>query len=109
MCIRDRDSRVGIQVSDATGNPVPIAQLKKGTESVNVTLNGDVTSTAGIGTGTTEQFDAANNQNSKTVIDSMDDSISGGIVLGETMSGRADIFSIQVFMEVYLLSFSIFC
>ena len=25
------------------------------------------------------------------------------------LSGRADIFSIQVFMEVYLLSFSIFC
>ncbi|MFR4416250.1 MAG: hypothetical protein ACLT8E_01945 [Akkermansia sp.] len=36
-----------------------------------------MTSTAGIGTVTTEQFDAANNQNSKTVIDSVDDSISG--------------------------------
>ena len=31
---------MGIQVSDATGNPVPLAQLKKGMESVNVTLNG---------------------------------------------------------------------
>lgn len=56
-----------------------------------VTLNGDVTSTAGIGTVTTEQFDAGNNQNSKTVIDSMDDSISGGIVLGETTAGAIDI------------------
>lgn len=34
------DSRVGIQVSDATGTPVPTAQLKKGIESVTVTLNG---------------------------------------------------------------------
>ena len=50
-----------------------------------------MTSTAGIGTVTTEQFDAANNQNSKTVIDSMDDSISGGIVLGETTAGSITI------------------
>ena len=34
------DSRVGIQVSDSDGNSVPISQLKKGTESVTVTLNG---------------------------------------------------------------------
>ena len=34
------NSRVGIQVSDASGNPVPLAQLRKGTESVTVTLNG---------------------------------------------------------------------
>lgn len=59
--------------------------------AAKVTLNGDVTSTAGIGTVTTEQFDAANNQNSKTVIDSMDDSISGGIVLGETTAGSITI------------------
>lgn len=55
--------------------------------AAKVTLNGDVTSTAGIGTVTTEQFDASNAQTSKTVIDSMDDSVSGGIVLGETTAG----------------------
>ena len=52
-----------------------------------VALNGDVTSTAGIGTVTTEQFDASNTQTGKTVIDSMDDSVSGGIILGETTAG----------------------
>lgn len=52
-----------------------------------VALNGDVTSTAGIGTVTTEQFDASNAQTGKTVIDSMDDSVSGGIILGETTAG----------------------
>ncbi|MCB5931222.1 hypothetical protein LJB63_17965, partial [[Eubacterium] rectale] len=46
-----------------------------------------MTSTAGIGTVTTEQFDASNTQTGKTVIDSMDDSVSGGIILGETTAG----------------------
>lgn len=59
--------------------------------TAKVTLNGDVTSTAGIGTVTTEQFNAADNQTSKTVIDSLDDSVSGGIVLGETTAGAIDI------------------
>lgn len=59
--------------------------------AAKVTLNGDVTSTAGIGTVTTEQFDAANTQTGKTVIASMDDSVSGGIVLGETTAGAITI------------------
>lgn len=56
-----------------------------------ITLNGDVTSTAGIGNVTTEEFDASNTQTSKTVIDSLDDSVSGGIVLGETTAGAINI------------------
>lgn len=59
--------------------------------AAKVTLNGDVTSAAGIGTVTTEQFDAANTQTGKTVIASMDDSVSGGIVLGETTAGAITI------------------
>lgn len=59
--------------------------------AAKVTLNGDVTSAAGIGTVTTEQFDVANTQTGKTVIQSLDDSVSGGIVLGETTAGAITI------------------
>ena len=56
-----------------------------------VTLNGDVTSNAGIGSVTTEGFDASNTQTSKTVTQSMDNSVSGGIALGETTAGAITI------------------
>lgn len=52
-----------------------------------VTLNGDVTSTAGIGGVLTQEYDASHTQTSKTFVESLDDSISGGIVLGETHAG----------------------
>lgn len=59
--------------------------------AAKVTLNGDVTSRAGIGTVTTEQFDASNTQTGKTVISSMDDSVSGGIILGQTTAGAVTV------------------
>lgn len=49
-----------------------------------ITLNGDVTSSSKIGTVTSEQFDGTGNQTGKNVTDSMADSITGGIILGET-------------------------
>lgn len=52
-----------------------------------VTLNGDVTSTAGVGGVLTQEYDASHTQTSKTFVESLDDSISGGIVLGETHAG----------------------
>ncbi|MFR1411891.1 MAG: hypothetical protein ACLSUW_06060 [Akkermansia sp.] len=50
-----------------------------------------MTSNAGIGSVTTEGFDASNTQTSKTVTQSMDNSVSGGIVLGETAAGAITI------------------
>lgn len=56
-----------------------------------VTLNGDVTSTAGIGGVLTQEYDTSHTQISKTFIESLDNSISGGIVLGETHAGAITI------------------
>lgn len=56
-----------------------------------VVLNGDMTSVSGIGFVTVEDFNAANTQTSKTVTDSMDESVSGGIALGETTAGAVSI------------------
>lgn len=56
-----------------------------------ITLNGDVTSTAGIGSVTTENIDASGAQTGKTVTDSMGDSIEGGIFLGQTTAGAITI------------------
>lgn len=56
-----------------------------------VTLNGDVTSTAGVGGVLTQEYDTSHTQISKTFIESLDNSISGGIVLGETHAGAITI------------------
>lgn len=56
-----------------------------------VTLNGDVTSTAGVGGVLTQEYDASHDRISKTFIESLDNSISGGIVLGETHAGAITI------------------
>ncbi|MDO4411067.1 MAG: autotransporter domain-containing protein [Akkermansia sp.] len=75
-----------LQAATVTGQIVSNADAE-------ITLNGDISSTAAIGSITTEEFDSTGTQTSKVITDSPSNTLTGGIRLGKVTAGDITISS----------------